>query len=123
QPPGRGARLRNALTIDVEDYYHVSAFETCVARSAWDGFESRVVGSTHKILEILEAASVRATFFVLGWVARRHPGLVRDLHAAGHEIGCHSYGHRLIYRQTAAAFRADLRRARDLLQDLVGGPV
>jgi polysaccharide deacetylase family protein (PEP-CTERM system associated) len=112
--------LLNALTIDVEDYYHVSAFEKCVKRSDWDRYESRVVASTHRILDVLEAASVRATFFVLGWVADRHPQLVRTLHAAGHEIGCHGYWHRLVYDQTPTAFREDLCRARDTLQDLIG---
>jgi len=71
----------------------------------------------------LDEAGVRATFFVLGWVAERHPGLVRDIQAAGHEIGCHSFWHRLVYRQTPAEFREDLRRARDVLEDLVGEPV
>lgn len=112
--------ILNALTVDVEDYYHVSAFEGLVRREQWDGFESRVVASTHRILNALEAASVRGTFFVLGYVAERHPELVRAIQAAGHEIGCHSYWHRLVYRQTPKEFRADLRQARDLLQDITG---
>jgi succinoglycan biosynthesis protein ExoA len=114
------APLLNALTIDVEDYYHVSAFETCVKRSDWEHFESRVAGSTQRILDILDAVSVRATFFVLGWVAERHPELVRAIHAAGHEVGCHGYWHHLIYEQTPADFREDLCRARDAIQDVVG---
>jgi polysaccharide deacetylase family protein (PEP-CTERM system associated) len=113
----------NALTIDVEDYYHVTGFEKCVARERWEDFESRVDASTGKILETLERASVRATFFVLGWVAERHPELVRAIDEAGHEIGCHSYWHRLIYRQTPEEFREDLRRGRDVLQDITGKPV
>jgi polysaccharide deacetylase family protein (PEP-CTERM system associated) len=116
-------RLLNALTVDVEDYYHVSGFEGCVDRADWDRFEPRIVASTHKILDALDAASVRATFFILGWVAERQPGLVRDISAAGHEIGCHSYWHRLIYEQTPAAFREDVRRVRGALQNLVGRPV
>jgi polysaccharide deacetylase family protein (PEP-CTERM system associated) len=118
-----GRELLNALTVDVEDYYHVSGFEQCVDRSAWDGLESRVVANTHKILDALEAASVRATFFILGWVAERQPALVRDIQAAGHEIGCHSHWHRLIYQQTGEEYRQDLRRARGVLEDLVGQPV
>jgi polysaccharide deacetylase family protein (PEP-CTERM system associated) len=94
-----------------------------VDRADWDRFESRIVASTDTILEILEAASVRATFFILGWVAERQPGLVRTISAAGHEIGCHSYWHRLVYEQTPQAFREDLRRVRGVLQDLVGRPV
>jgi polysaccharide deacetylase family protein (PEP-CTERM system associated) len=118
-----GVATLNALTVDVEDYYHVSGFEHCIARSQWDGFESRVAASTHRILDLLDEAQVRATFFVLGWVAERQPALVRSIHDAGHEIGCHSYEHRLIYEQTPNAFRADLRRSRDVLEDLVGEPV
>jgi polysaccharide deacetylase family protein (PEP-CTERM system associated) len=121
--PGAGEGPLNALTIDVEDYYHVSAFETCVERGSWDGFESRIVGSTRKVLDLLEAAGVRGTFFVLGWVAERQPALVRAIHAAGHEVGCHSYWHHLVYRQTPDEFRADLRRARNVLEDATGAPV
>jgi polysaccharide deacetylase family protein (PEP-CTERM system associated) len=113
----------NALTVDVEDYYHVSAFEKCVDRAAWDGYESRVAASTGKILDCLAEAAVRGTFFILGWVAERQPGLVRAIQRAGHEIGCHGYWHRLIYRQTPEEFRADLRQARDVLQDITGRPV
>jgi succinoglycan biosynthesis protein ExoA len=112
--------LLNALTFDIEDYYHVSAFEKCVKRSEWDNFESRVVVSTQRILEALDAASVQATFFVLGWVAERHPALLRAIHDAGHEVGCHGYWHRLIYEQTPEVFREDLCRARDVTQDIIG---
>jgi polysaccharide deacetylase family protein (PEP-CTERM system associated) len=113
----------NALTIDVEDYYHVSAFEGCVARERWDDFEPRVEANTHRVLDVLAAQGVRATFFVLAWVARRWPGLVRAIRDAGHEVGCHSYEHRLVYEQTPDAFRADLRRALGVLQDALGEPV
>jgi polysaccharide deacetylase family protein (PEP-CTERM system associated) len=115
--------VRNAMTIDVEDYYHVSAFEGCVDRMDWDDFEPRVEIGTHKILDILEDAGIRATFFVLGWIADRQPGLVRAIYGAGHEVASHGYWHRLIYRQTPAEFRADLRRSRQLLEDLIGAPV
>jgi succinoglycan biosynthesis protein ExoA len=115
--------LVNALTFDVEDYYHVSGFEHVIERGQWDTFESRVVANSHRILDVLDRTSTRATFFVLGWVADRHPQVVRTIHAAGHEIGCHSYWHRLIYRQTPEEFRADLCRSRDILQELIGGPV
>jgi polysaccharide deacetylase family protein (PEP-CTERM system associated) len=82
--------------------------------------ESRVESSTHGLLDCLAEADVRGTFFVLGWVAERHPGLVREIRAAGHEIGCHSHGHRLIYEQTPEEFRSDLRRGIGVLEDLVG---
>jgi polysaccharide deacetylase family protein (PEP-CTERM system associated) len=113
----------NALTVDVEDYFHVTAFEGRVRRADWDYYPSRVAANTRRILDLLDAGAVRATFFVLGWVAERQPALVRAIAAAGHEIGCHSYWHRLIYQQTPEEFRADLRRARDVLQDALGRPV
>ena len=119
-PAATDARPLNALTVDVEDYYHVSAFEAIAPRERWHEFESRIVGSTGRLLDLLERASVKATFFVLGWVAERHPGLVRSIQAAGHEVACHSYWHRLVYRQTPGEFRADLCQARDVLQDITG---
>ena len=112
--------LLNALTIDVEDYFHVSGFERCVPRRQWDDFPSRVSGSTLRVLDRLAEAGVRGTFFILGWVAERHPALVRAIHAAGHEIGCHSYAHDLIYEQTPELFRSDLRLARLILEDIIG---
>jgi polysaccharide deacetylase family protein (PEP-CTERM system associated) len=117
------APVLNALTVDVEDYFHVSAFETCVARSRWHEYESRVEVGTWKILDALARAEVHGTFFILGWVAERHPRLVGAIHGAGHEVGCHSYWHRLVYQQTPQAFRADLRRGRDVLQDITGAAV
>jgi polysaccharide deacetylase family protein (PEP-CTERM system associated) len=116
----KDASVRNALTIDVEDYYHVSAFESRIHRDVWDELESRVERSTGRILDILEKAGVRATFFVLGWVARKCPALVRAIRRAGHEIGCHSFWHRLVYRQTPQQFREDLRRARGTLESMTG---
>jgi polysaccharide deacetylase family protein (PEP-CTERM system associated) len=122
-PPARPGVVLNALTVDVEDYYHVSGFEHCVGRAKWDGFESRVEASTCRVLARLADAGVRGTFFVLGWVAQRHPRLVRAIRAGGHEVGCHGYWHRLIYDQTPDEFRADLCRARDVLQDILGEAV
>jgi polysaccharide deacetylase family protein (PEP-CTERM system associated) len=119
----QAAGVVNALTIDVEDYYQVSAFEHCVDRTRWHEHESRVAIGTHKLLDVLDREGVRATFFVLGWVADRQPELVRSIQSAGHEIGSHGYWHRLIYRQTPEEFRADVRRSRNLLEDLIGEPV
>lgn len=115
--------ILNAFTVDVEDYYHVSAFERDVDRADWDRYESRVEGNTRRVLELLRAHGVRATFFVLGWVAERFPDLVREIHAQGHEIGAHSYWHRLIYRTSPDEFREDLVRVRDLLAKLTGAEV
>jgi polysaccharide deacetylase family protein (PEP-CTERM system associated) len=117
------APVLNALTFDVEDYYHVSGFEGLVERSCWDHYESRIDASTGRVLDALARAGVRATFFVLGWVADHHPGVVRAIVSAGHEVGCHSYWHRLIYHQTPAEFREDLRRGRGVLEDLTGTAV
>jgi polysaccharide deacetylase family protein (PEP-CTERM system associated) len=116
-------RVLNALTVDVEDYFHVAAFEGLLRRAEWGRFEPRVDLGTRLLLDLFAEAGVRGTFFVLGWVAERQPDLVRDIQGSGHEIGCHSHWHRLVYRQTPAEFRADLRRARDVLQQTIGEAV
>jgi polysaccharide deacetylase family protein (PEP-CTERM system associated) len=110
----------NALTIDVEDYFHVSAFRHFVPYAEWDHMESRVERNTHKVLDLLEEFHLHATFFVLGWIAERHPGLIRAIQAAGHEVGCHSYAHRLVYELTLDEFRADTRRALCAIEDAAG---
>jgi polysaccharide deacetylase family protein (PEP-CTERM system associated) len=101
--------MLNALTIDVEEHFQVHAFETVIKRSDWDRYPSRVGENTRRILRLLAEYGVHATFFVLGWVAERHPDLVAEIAAAGHEIGTHGYWHELIYRQTPAEFAADLK--------------
>jgi polysaccharide deacetylase family protein (PEP-CTERM system associated) len=121
--PVNGGRIVNAMTIDVEDYFHVSVFDGVVPRHQWDGLESRVCANTERMLEILDERNVRATFFILGWVAERFPGLVRRIAWAGHEIASHGYAHRLVYDQTPAAFRDDVRRAKALLESTSGAPV
>ncbi|MBU4400362.1 MAG: polysaccharide deacetylase family protein, partial [Planctomycetes bacterium] len=108
KPRRDSTAILNAFTVDVEDYFQVSAFEKHIPRDQWDRWESRVSANTHRVLELLDRHCVRATFFVLGWNAERHPELVREIHACGHEIGSHGYWHRLIYQQTPAEFRADL---------------
>ena len=105
----------NALTIDVEEHFQVHAFETVIARSAWERFPSRVVSNTRRILCLLAEHDVRATFFVLGWVADRYPNLVREIAASGHEIATHGYWHELVYRQTPDQFSADLRQSIEAL--------
>ncbi len=110
----------NAMTIDVEDYFHVSGFANQVSRSDWDRLPSRVVANTHRLLALMEKHQTRGTFFVLGWVAEKFPQLVRDIHRAGHEVGCHSYWHQLVYDLSPDEFRHDLVKARDVLQDLTG---
>lgn len=116
-------RVTNAMTVDVEDYFHVSAFESVVSPKDWDTYDSRVCRNTDRLLEIFDHAHVRATFFVLGWVAERFPDLVRRIASADHEIASHGYAHRLIYDQTPQEFRSDLRRSRDALTAAHGGPI
>ncbi|MCC7009139.1 MAG: DUF3473 domain-containing protein [Acidobacteria bacterium] len=112
--------MLNAMSIDVEDYFHVSVFDGLVPRARWDDMESRVVANTDRLLDLFDEFDVRSTFFVLGWVAERHRDLIARLAARGHEIASHGYGHRLIYDQTLAAFRDDVRRAKALLEDASG---
>ena len=111
------------MTVDVEDYFQVSAFERQVARDDWDSFESRVCRNTERLLGIFEAAGVTATFFVLGWVAERFPGLVRQIARDGHEIASHSYEHRLVYAMSRAQFAEDLRRAKGAIEAAGGAEV
>jgi polysaccharide deacetylase family protein (PEP-CTERM system associated) len=113
----------NAMSIDVEDYFHVSVFDGIVPRSTWDGMESRVVANTERLLDIFDESGARSTFFVLGWVGERHPALVRRIADRGHEIASHGYAHRLIYDQTRAAFREDVRKAKGILQEASGRAV
>ncbi len=112
--------LLNAFTVDVEDYFGVTGFEKDISRSRWDQYDSRVVRNTRRILELLDRHGVKATFFVLGWVARNHPELVLEIHRCGHEIGSHGYWHRLIYDQSPEEFRRDLQQSRDVLTDIIG---
>jgi polysaccharide deacetylase family protein (PEP-CTERM system associated) len=110
----------NAMTVDVEDYFHVSAFDGVVRRDRWDAYERRVTANTMRLLAAFDQAGVRATFFVLGWVAEREPSLVRAIVAEGHELASHGYAHRLIYEQERAAFREDVRHAKAVLEQIGG---
>lgn len=113
----------NALTIDVEDFFHVSAFSKTISRVDWETFESRVENNTHKILALLSEKGVKGTFFVLGWVAEKHPGLVKEIDLQGHEIASHGYSHQLIYNQSKNEFYEETKYAKELLEDLIGKPV
>lgn len=113
----------NAMTVDVEDYFHVSALSEVIKRSDWDAMEYRAEQSTDRLLALFASHGVRATFFVLGWVTKRSPGLVRRIHAAGHEIACHGLTHELVYRQTPELFRGETRDSKAMLEDLIGAPV
>ncbi len=110
----------NALSVDVEEYFHAEVFAGVVRSEGWSTLESRVVATTERILEVLGEAATRATFFVLGWVAERQPGLIRTIQAGGHEIACHGYRHQMITRLSREEFAADVQRARSILEDTTG---
>jgi polysaccharide deacetylase family protein (PEP-CTERM system associated) len=118
-----GPVVRNVLTIDVEEYFHVSAFEGVIPEARWSSCESRVEASVDRLLSLLDAHRVRATFFVLGWVAARRPALIRAIAEAGHEVGCHSFAHRMISSQNRLEFAQDLRRAKWTVEDATGQQV
>lgn len=118
--PAPASGIVNAMTIDVEDYFQVSAFEGVVPRTEWDRLESRVTTNTERLLELFGEHSVTGTFFVLGWVAERVPQLVARIAAAGHEIASHGYAHRLIYHQSPDEFREDVRRAKSVIENASG---
>jgi polysaccharide deacetylase family protein (PEP-CTERM system associated) len=115
--------IANAMTIDVEDYFQVEAFAAVIDRSGWEGLPRRVDRNTERLLEILAESGVEATFFMLGWVAERHPALVRRVVAGGHELASHGLSHLRVDRQSPEEFRQDVRRSRQVLEDLGGVPV
>jgi polysaccharide deacetylase family protein (PEP-CTERM system associated) len=115
-----GADVVNAMSVDVEDYFQVSAFEGAISRDRWASFESRVVSNTERVLATLDRSGTRATFFVLGWVAERHPALIKRIADRGHEIASHGYDHRLVFDLTPEEFRADLGRARVAIEAAAG---
>ena len=115
--------MLNALTIDVEDYFHVEAFADVISSAHWDQYPIRVERNTFRLLEILGRRNVKATFFILGWVADRCPALVRAIVDSGHEIGSHGYGHQMLTRGSQANFRADLTRAKSAIEDQTGSRV
>ena len=115
--------MLNALSFDVEDYFQVAALADAVDRSSWESMPRRVERNTSLLLDILASSNTRATFFFLGWVAEREPQLVRRVAAAGHEVACHGYSHRLVYEQTPAEFREETLRSKALLEDQAQVPV
>lgn len=115
--------MQNALTVDVEDYFHVAAFARQIDPATWDRFPLRVEHNTCRLLDLFAGHGVRATFFVLGWVAERCPGLVRDIARQGHEVACHGYSHQLIYGQARETFRAETARSKACLEDQAQRPV
>jgi polysaccharide deacetylase family protein (PEP-CTERM system associated) len=112
--------MYNAITIDVEDYFHVTAFEKYIDQDDWGTYPLRVQNNTFKILDMLDEYSVKATFFILGWVAERCPEIIKETQRRGHEIACHGYDHKLIYRIGPDNFREDIRKSKGLLEDISG---
>lgn len=121
--PSRGASAAAAMSVDVEDWFQVENLKPVIPSSTWDSRERRVEQNTMRILDLLEARNTRATFFILGWVGERHPGLVRRIAEAGHEIASHGYGHELVYTLSEAQFRADVERSKKSLEDVTGAAV
>ncbi len=117
------ATVRHAMTVDVEDYFHVSAFAKVIKPSDWAQWPSTVERNTRTLLDLFDEFDIKATFFVLGWVAERHAGLIREIAARGHEIASHGYSHQLVYRQSPAEFRDETARSKQLLEDMVQQPI
>jgi len=111
---------KNAMTVDVEDYFQVSAFESYIAKEHWDSLPHRVERNTHKILDLFTEKNIKATFFTLGWVAERYPDLIRRMVTDGHELACHGYNHIRVTEQTPEQFRNDVSKTKKLLEDLSG---
>ncbi len=117
------ASIVNYFTVDVEDYFQVAAFDKIVPVSSWGEYESRVENNTLRLLDVLSRYNVRATFFVVGWIAERYPSLIKRIHSRGHEIACHSYLHQKIYTLSPQSFREDTQKAKDILEQIVGNKI
>jgi len=119
-PPAVLPALTNALTIDVEDYFQVSAFAPHIARADWPRLECRVEANIERILLLLDSRRIHATFFTLGWIAERYPAMLRRVAAAGHEVASHGYAHLRASEQSAAQFADDVRRSKAILEQITG---
>lgn len=117
------ATLVNGLSVDVEDWFQVGAFENVIARGEWDTISTRVADNVDRVIDLFAEADVRATFFTLGWVAGRHPAMIRRIVEAGHEIASHGYDHARVFTFTAHEFADDIRKARSIIEDCAGVPV
>ena len=111
--------ISNALTVDVEDYFHVSAFADNIDRHDWGSHPLRVEANTRRLLDLFDEYNARATFFVLGWVAERKTGLVREIADRGHEVACHGYSHQLVYNQTPEVFREETVQSKRILEEII----
>jgi polysaccharide deacetylase family protein (PEP-CTERM system associated) len=110
----------NGLSVDVEDWFQVGAFEKVIDRGEWDSIKTRVEDNVYRVIDLFAEADVSATFFTLGWVARRHPNMIRRIADAGHELASHGYDHARVFTFTRAEFAADIRKAREVIEDCAG---
>ena len=115
--------MDNVLTIDVEDYFHVSALENSIEKRSWDSIAPRVVNNTYRLLDLFDTYNVRATHFVLGWVAEKYPYLVKEIYNRGHEVASHGYSHQLIYNQSQKVFKDETEKSKAILENIIGEPV
>jgi len=111
--------IKNALTVDVEDYFQVSAFANSIDQKEWDDHPLRVGDNTHRLLDLFDECQLKATFFILGWVAERKKELVLEIARRGHEVACHGYSHQLVYNQTPDVFQEETVRAKNILEDII----
>ncbi|MCG7898313.1 MAG: DUF3473 domain-containing protein [Candidatus Thiodiazotropha weberae] len=116
-------RQINAITVDVEDYYQVSAFNKQITKAEWESYESRVYDNTHRILKIFDDSNIKGTFFVLGWVAERNKKLIHEISELGHEVACHGYSHDLVYNQTPETFLEETKQSKAIIEDIIGRPI
>jgi polysaccharide deacetylase family protein (PEP-CTERM system associated) len=115
--------ITHAMTVDVEDYFHVAAFNKVINPDEWEKWPCRVEANTHKLLQLFADSNIKITFFILGWVAERYPDLVKTIHEQGHEIASHGYSHQLIYKQNKNVFREETTKSKRILEDLAQVPV
>lgn len=115
--------MKNTLTIDVEDYFHVAALGKSIDKKDWDSIEPRVVENMHRLLDLFDEHEVKATHFVLGWVAERFPALIKEIDRRGHEVASHGFSHQLVYKQTPEIFEQETRDSKNLIEDIVGKQV
>lgn len=119
-PPGLENQIINGLSVDVEDWFQVGAFENVIERDEWDSIKTRVEDNVYRVLDLFAEADVSATFFTLGWVAKRHPGMIRRIADAGHELASHGYDHARVFTFDRKTFAHDIRKAREIIEDCSG---
>jgi len=115
--------MTSFLTIDVEDWFQVENMKGVIAYNQWESYKIRVVDNIKKILDVLASFNIKATFFVLGWLAEKYPGLVREIHERGHEVASHGYAHKLITSQTPKEFTEDIKKSKQIVEDIIGDEI